>query len=195
MLAAGAWTGPLSRLIGAAAAGPSRQGLQHRRRPVTAAERDQPVRRQGRGHAADPQPAAGRNDGVRRSRRGAEPDPDRRHPAGTGSSTSATGRRPAPDTITPRAGIRPMTPDGLPIIGRLGDLTQRATCPPATACRASRLGPGSALALTELVLRGEAARRAGPVHSCPLHPGRRRAVPAAGRSPLTDHRWLDRPNI
>ena len=62
---------------------------------------------------------------------------------------------PAPDTITPRAGIRPMTPDGLPIIGRLGELGN-AYVSTGHGMQGITLGPGSALALTELVLRGEA---------------------------------------
>ena len=62
---------------------------------------------------------------------------------------------PAPDTITPRAGIRPMTPDGLPIIGRLGDL-RNAYVSTGHGMQGITLGPGSALALTALVLRGEA---------------------------------------
>ena len=61
---------------------------------------------------------------------------------------------PAPDTIMPRAGIRPMTPDGLPIIGRLGDL-RNAYVSTGHGMQGITLGPGSALALTELVLRGE----------------------------------------
>jgi D-amino-acid dehydrogenase len=62
---------------------------------------------------------------------------------------------PAPDRITPRAGIRPMTPDGLPIIGRLGELGN-AYVSTGHGMQGITLGPGSALALTALVLRGDA---------------------------------------
>ena len=61
---------------------------------------------------------------------------------------------PALDTITPRAGIRPMTPDGMPIIGRLGELTN-AYVSTGHGMQGITLGPGSALALTALVLRNE----------------------------------------
>ena len=153
VLAAGAWTGPLSTLIGVPAPRPPRQGLQHRRPSVRATQRDQPVGRQGRRDAAEPQPAAGRNDGVRRPRRGAQPDPDRRHPGGpgpllprldpAGHPDHAAGGHPADD---PRrhADHRAARP-----------ADQRATCPPATACRASRSGPARRLRSARLVLRGE----------------------------------------
>jgi D-amino-acid dehydrogenase len=55
--------------------------------------------------------------------------------------------------ITPRAGIRPMTPDGMPIIGQLGDL-QNAFVSSGHGMQGITLGPGSAMALTELVLHG-----------------------------------------
>lgn len=55
--------------------------------------------------------------------------------------------------VTPHAGIRPMTPDGLPIIGRLGDLSN-VYVSTGHAMMGITLGPGSALALTELVLHG-----------------------------------------
>ena len=61
---------------------------------------------------------------------------------------------PARDSVTPRAGIRPMTPDGMPIIGRLGEL-RNAYVSTGHGMQGITLGPGSALALTALVLRGE----------------------------------------
>lgn len=61
---------------------------------------------------------------------------------------------PSPDLagITPRAGIRPMTPDGMPIIGRLGDL-ENTYVSTGHGMQGITLGPGSALALADLVLR------------------------------------------
>jgi D-amino-acid dehydrogenase len=59
---------------------------------------------------------------------------------------------PAPGSFTPRAGIRPMTPDGMPIIGRLGEL-ENAYVSTGHGMQGITLGPGSALALTDLVLR------------------------------------------
>lgn len=58
--------------------------------------------------------------------------------------------------VTPRAGIRPMTPDGMPIIGRLGDL-DNAYVSTGHGMQGITLGPGSAQAVTRLVLHGEAA--------------------------------------
>lgn len=51
-------------------------------------------------------------------------------------------------------GCRPMTPDGLPIIGRLGDLAN-AYVSTGHAMLGVTLAPATALALTALVLRGE----------------------------------------
>ena len=56
--------------------------------------------------------------------------------------------------VTPRAGIRPMTPDGLPIIGRLGPLTN-AYVSTGHGMQGITLGPGSAAALSTLILRDE----------------------------------------
>jgi len=57
--------------------------------------------------------------------------------------------------VQARAGIRPMTPDGLPIIGPLGDLSN-AFVSTGHGMQGITLGPGSALALTRLILHGEA---------------------------------------
>jgi D-amino-acid dehydrogenase len=56
-------------------------------------------------------------------------------------------------TLTPRAGIRPMTPDGMPIIGQLGSL-ENTYVSTGHGMQGITLGPGSALALTDLVLHG-----------------------------------------
>jgi D-amino-acid dehydrogenase len=56
-------------------------------------------------------------------------------------------------TVTPRAGIRPMTPDGMPIIGHLGDF-ENVYVSTGHGMQGMTLGPGSAMALTDLVLRG-----------------------------------------
>ena len=55
--------------------------------------------------------------------------------------------------LTPRAGIRPMTPDGLAIIGRLGPL-RNAYVSTGHGMQGITLGPGSAQALSTLVLTG-----------------------------------------
>ena len=57
--------------------------------------------------------------------------------------------------VTPKAGIRPMTPDGLPVVGRLGDLTNTYVSS-GHGMQGITLGPGSALALSRMVLHGEA---------------------------------------
>ncbi len=57
--------------------------------------------------------------------------------------------------IKPRAGVRPMTPDGLPIIGPLGDFAN-AYVSTGHGMLGMTLGPGSALALSRLILYGEA---------------------------------------
>ncbi|HEY0237957.1 MAG TPA: FAD-dependent oxidoreductase [Friedmanniella sp.] len=56
--------------------------------------------------------------------------------------------------ITPRAGIRPMTPDGIPVIGRLGNLANTYVSS-GHGMQGITLGPGSALALSRMVLHGE----------------------------------------
>lgn len=56
--------------------------------------------------------------------------------------------------VTPKAGIRPMTPDGLPVIGRLGGLANTYVSS-GHGMQGITLGPGSALALSRMVLHGE----------------------------------------
>lgn len=55
--------------------------------------------------------------------------------------------------IAPRAGMRPMSPDGLPLIGRLGDLTNTYVST-GHGMLGVTLAPGSAAALTRLIRDG-----------------------------------------
>ena len=59
---------------------------------------------------------------------------------------------PPADPPRAKAGCRPMTPDGKPIIGRLGDLTN-AFVSTGHGMLGVTLTPGTAAALTDLVLR------------------------------------------
>ena len=80
--------------------------------------------------------------------------------------------------VEARAGIRPMTPDGLPIIGPLGDLTN-AYVSTGHGMQGVTLGPGSARALSRLVLHGEA-----PESLVPFAPARFTRA-AISRTPVT----------
>jgi D-amino-acid dehydrogenase len=60
-----------------------------------------------------------------------------------------------------QAGCRPMTPDGKPIIGRLGDLTN-AYVSTGHGMLGVTLAPGSAAALTELILRDRLSPNLNP---------------------------------
>ena len=62
---------------------------------------------------------------------------------------------PPDESVPARAGIRPMTPDGLPVIGPLGDLSNTYVST-GHGMQGITLGPGSALALSRLILHGEA---------------------------------------
>jgi D-amino-acid dehydrogenase len=63
---------------------------------------------------------------------------------------------PPSGTITPQAGMRPMTPDGLPIIGRLGRLANTYVST-GHGMLGVTLAPGTAAALTDLILHDKAA--------------------------------------
>jgi len=73
--------------------------------------------------------------------------------------------------ITPRAGMRPMTPDGLPIIGRLGEL-KNAYVSTGHGMLGVTLAPGTALALTELVLHDRLSPRLTPFTPARFRGGR-----------------------
>jgi D-amino-acid dehydrogenase len=73
--------------------------------------------------------------------------------------------------ITPRAGMRPMTPDGLPIIGRLGSLSN-AFVSTGHGTLGVTLAPGSAAAITELVLRDHLSPLLDPFTSARFRGGR-----------------------
>lgn len=62
------------------------------------------------------------------------------------------GWEPPTTDVTPQAGMRPMTPDGLPIMGRLGSLTN-AFVSTGHGMLGVTLAPGSAAAMTDLILR------------------------------------------
>lgn len=64
------------------------------------------------------------------------------------------GWEPPTEPVTPRAGIRPMTPDGMPIIGELGRLGN-AYVSTGHGMLGVTLAPGSASALTDLIRTGK----------------------------------------
>jgi D-amino-acid dehydrogenase len=152
VLAAGAWTGPISKLMGA---------------PL-------PVR-PGKGYSIDT-PAYGLRGPINLSDAKVAVTPLSRNLrlAGTmefggldeelnqiriGAILAAPSRyfrdwTPPEAPVTPRAGIRPMTPDGMPIIGRLGDFAN-AYVSTGHAMQGITLGPGSAQALSTLILHGD----------------------------------------
>jgi D-amino-acid dehydrogenase len=86
---------------------------------------------------------------------------------------------PPSTALTPRAGIRPMTPDGKPVIGRLGTFAN-AYVSTGHGMQGITLGPGSAQALCTLVLRGEL-----PDVLLPFSPDRFRRA-AVRRRPATN---------
>jgi D-amino-acid dehydrogenase len=63
--------------------------------------------------------------------------------------------------VAARAGMRPMTPDGLPIMGRLGPLSN-AYVSTGHGMLGVTLAPGSAAAMTDLMLRGTHSQRLAP---------------------------------
>ncbi|KRE42581.1 NAD(P)/FAD-dependent oxidoreductase [Knoellia sp. Soil729] len=151
VLAAGAWTGPLSRLFGEplpvwsgkgysvdASPLPLRSAVSLSEAKVAVTPLD------GRLRLAGTMELGGLDESVDEVRVAAI----RRGPA-------AYFRHWPPEVATtaPRAGMRPMTPDGLPIIGRLGRLenTYVAT---GHGMLGVTLAPGTAAALTELIVSG-----------------------------------------
>lgn len=64
----------------------------------------------------------------------------------------------------PSAGMRPMTPDGLPIIGQLGRLSN-AYVSTGHGMLGVTLAPGAAAAITDLILRGEQHPKLAPFAS------------------------------
>jgi D-amino-acid dehydrogenase len=151
VLAAGAWTGPLSKLFG---------------HPL-------PVR-PGKGYAVDVAPyRLGSAVNLSDAKVAITPLDDRLRLAGTMEfagldedinqvRVDAILRAPTPylrDWSLPakppraQAGCRPMTPDGKPIIGQLGDLTNTYVST-GHGMLGVTLAPGTAAALSDLILRG-----------------------------------------
>jgi len=86
----------------------------------------------------------------------------------------------APTGCTPKAGIRPMTPDGLPVIGRLGRFTNTYVCA-GHAMMGITMGPASARAVADLVLHDRQ-----PDFLAPFSP--QRFTARARQRPLTSAR-------
>ncbi len=152
VLAAGAWTGPLSRLF-------------HEPLPV----------RPGKGYSVDVPPYGLRSAvNLSDAKVAITPLNERLRLAGTmefGSldeklnqvrvdailrapKTYFRGWEPPAGPVTARAGMRPMTPDGMPIIGALGRLDNTYVST-GHGMLGVTLAPGTAAALTDLVLRGK----------------------------------------
>jgi D-amino-acid dehydrogenase len=152
VLATGAWTGELSRVLG-------------RRLPV----------RPGKGYSVDVPPVALRSaTNLHDAKVALTPFADRLRLAGTmefaGVDERVNERRVAAilrapaaylrgwqapsEPSRPQAGMRPMTPDGLPVIGVLPGLSN-AYVSTGHGMLGVTLAPGSALALSDLVLHGE----------------------------------------
>lgn len=151
LLAAGAWTGPLSRLFGV--------GL-----PIRA----------GKGYSIEVAPLALRSaTNLSDAKVAVTPFHNRLRLSGTmeiagldeninSVRVAAIARAPqgyfrdwtpVSGDLKPRAGIRPMSPDGLPIIGRLGPL-KNAFVATGHGMLGVTLAPGTASTLSDLILHG-----------------------------------------
>jgi D-amino-acid dehydrogenase len=169
VLAAGAWTGPLSMAFG-------------HRLPV----------RPGKGYSIDlpPVPLRGATN-LSDAKVAVTPFTDRLRLAGTmefaGLDEKVNDLRvgailrapavylrdwePPSGPLHPRAGMRPMTPDGLPVIGRLPG-TSNAFVTSGHGMLGVTLAAGSARALTELVLRGTTPPQLAPFDPARFRPFR-----------------------
>ena len=183
VLAAGAWTGPLSSLFGV---------------PL-------PVR-PGKGYSVDVAPYGLRSAvNLSDAKVAVTPFSDRLRLAGTMEfggweetvnqvRVAAILRAPQtyfrdwePPVQPPRAraGCRPMTPDGKPIIGRLGDLSN-AYVSTGHGMLGVTLAPGTAAALTDLILRDKTSPNLNPFSPARFGRHRRARIPGlAARLPHT----------
>jgi D-amino-acid dehydrogenase len=84
---------------------------------------------------------------------------------------------PPTEAVTARAGMRPMTPDGLPIIGRMGPMSN-AYVSTGHGMMGVTLAPGTAVALTDLILHDRCSPALEPF-SADRFTGARRAVHSA----------------
>ena len=152
VLCAGAWTGPISRLLGVPL--PVRPGKGYSidvepydlRSSVNLSDAKVAVTPLARNlRLAGTMEFAGLDEELNQVRVGA-----------ILRAPSAYFRDWAPPTgpVTPKAGIRPMTPDGIPVVGRLGSL-RNTYVSSGHGMQGITLGPGSALALSRMVLHGE----------------------------------------
>lgn len=162
VLAAGAWTGPVSRLFG---------------EPL-------PVR-PGKGYSVEVAPYGLRGAvNLSDAKVAVTPFNERLRLAGTmefggldekinqvrvdailrAPKTYFRGWEPPTGPVEAKAGIRPMTPDGMPIIGRLGRLGNTYVST-GHGMLGVTLAPGTAAALTDLVLRGKQSPALAPFTS------------------------------